>query len=119
MVALVLLSVIMMALAPVLFRSVAQQKTAALRLERTGALLGETNRLLALPFDDLDGQDGRCANFPGPQPFAHSRCIDVWGGGGERSIVIRVTPGDPAVGADSMVFTRTRGGAPNPFNTAP
>lgn len=117
--ALMLLSVVLMSLAPVLFQTVNRQQVDALRLERTGVMVGETNRLLALPFPALDAES-KCEDFPGPTPFAHERCVLVTGAGRAREITVVVTPTHAGVGADTMVFTRTRtSGHINPFNTAP
>lgn len=117
LVALVLLSVSLAALAPVLFQAVSRQRTETVRLERTGALLGETNRLLALPFEALDAE-AACQSFAGPRPFAHERCVRVTGTGVRRQVMVVVTPADVMVGADSIQFTRTTGGPGNLFNTS-
>ena len=117
LVALVLLSVSLVALAPILFQAVSRQRTEAVRLERTGALLGETNRLLALPFPALDAE-AACQTFAGPRPFAHERCVTVAGTGVRRQITVVVTPADGLVPPDSIQFTRTTGSPGNLFNTS-
>jgi prepilin-type N-terminal cleavage/methylation domain-containing protein len=116
-VAMMIFSVSLMALAPVLLEAVTRQRTEALRLERTIVLLGATNRLLAVPYGDLDAEAG-CKTYTGPRPFAHEQCVSVAGTGREREITIVVTPVDVYVGADSMVFSRARQGAiTNPFDS--
>lgn len=117
-IAMTLLSVILMSLAPVLFQTVRRQRVDALRLERTGVLVGEANRLLALPFQALDAEGG-CQEVSGPSAFAHERCVTVTGSGRARLIRVVVTPAEADVGVDSLVFSRTKTtGNINPFNTA-
>lgn len=117
MVAMLIFSVSLMALAPVLLEAVTRQRTEALRLERTIVLLGATNRLLAVPFGDLDTETG-CTAHTGPRPFAHEQCVSVAGTGRQREITIVVTPVDMHVGTDSMVFSRARQGPTiNPFDS--
>lgn len=116
MVAMVLTSVALMALAPALFQSVNRQKIDTVGMERDAVLLAEANRMTSLPFPQLDAQAG-CTTIPAEETFPHERCIAVETvGARERKVVVRVTPLDTAVRPDSVQVFRTTP-PPNPFNS--
>lgn len=118
MVTLVLLSVMLMGLAPVLFHTMRVQQTESLRIYRGDVLAGEVNRLLTLPFDDLDAQAG-CGAFTVPKGLPHQKCVKVNGGGPVRHIRVVVLPDQAKVKPDSLSFTRTDAGVMgrNAFDT--
>jgi Prokaryotic N-terminal methylation motif len=117
-VTLVLLSVMLMGLAPVLFHTIRVQQTESLRIHRGEVLAGEVNRLLTLPFDVLDAQEG-CGAFTVPKGLPHQRCVKINGGGPVRHIRVVVVPEQALVQPDSLSFTRTDAGVMgrNAFDT--
>jgi Tfp pilus assembly protein PilV len=105
-VTMVLLSIVLMALAPVLFAGVERQRTDAIRLERTGVLMSHANRLMAMPFGALDTQ----ADVTVTDPYVHTYTveIDVTGAGAQRFVKVKVTPSAATVEPDSVQFSRTQ-----------
>lgn len=107
MVAMILLSVSLMALAPVLFQAIDRQRTETFRLERTGVLLAQSNRLMALPFDELDSETDLSIS----DPYVHTYDVDIdvtVAGAGERLVKVVVIPDAVGVGADSIQFSRAQ-----------
>jgi hypothetical protein len=114
-VALVLVSAVLLMLAPVLMHAAGQKVTQEGLLERDAILRGESNRIANLPFQALDAQEG-CKTFQSGK-LPHSRCIDVAEvSSQEREVVIKVDPTTPLVPTDSVVMSRTNSRR-NPFNT--
>jgi len=116
LIAMVLVSVLLMALAPVMFTAASRQVVETGTVERDAILLGEANRLSSLPVNALAAQAG-CKTLPPQARYSHGLCIGVQPmGGGQTRIAVVVTPGTPLVAADSVVLVRT-GSKGNPFNT--
>lgn len=106
-VTIVLLSVVLLALAPVLLQAVSRQRTDAIQLEQNGVLLSEANRLLAIPFGQLDVQTD--ITIDEPYAFEYEVEIDVTGSPGpQRHVKVKVTPSGGTVGPDSIQFSRTQ-----------
>jgi prepilin-type N-terminal cleavage/methylation domain-containing protein len=115
LVALVLVSAVLMLLAPPLFHVANERIRIEGESRREAVLRGESNRLASLPFEELDDQAG-CTTVTGSQ-FSHERCITVSQlSPREREIKIKVMPSNSLVVVDSVVMTRTDR-APNPVNT--
>lgn len=115
LVAMVLVSVILMALAPVMFNAATRQVVDSGTVERDAILSGEAGRLTSLPFDALAAQEG-CKTLPPQARYAHERCIAIGAPSNDvRRVVVTVTPDTPVVPADSVVVVRTRLKG-NPFN---
>lgn len=107
LVAMVLLSVVLMALAPVLLGAVDRQRADAFRLERTGILMAQANRLMAMPFDQLAVQNDTSISDPYVHDYAVE--IDVVASSGVQLLVkVKVTPGAPGIEPDSVQFWRTQ-----------
>lgn len=122
LVAMVLLAIIMMGLAPVLLQAHTQQRLERFRLEQAGILLSESNRLLATPFDDLLGASKSGCDAGDPDGYCIT--IDVAEPADDvRRIVVRVESTGQSIPTDSVVFQRVDmgvGTAPpptqSPFN---
>ncbi|HSH46566.1 MAG TPA: prepilin-type N-terminal cleavage/methylation domain-containing protein [Longimicrobiales bacterium] len=105
-VTIVLLSVVLLAMAPVLLQAVQRQRTDALQLERTSVLMAQANRLLALPFSQLDAQTDFTVGDPYTLEYAVE--IDVTGAPGpEREVKVKIVP-SAVIGPDSIQFARTQ-----------
>lgn len=117
LVAMLLVSIILMALGPVMFTAAARQAAETGTVERNTILLGEANRLSSLPINALAAQAG-CKTLPPQARFSHGLCITVQPmGGGQTRVSVIVTSDSPLVPADSVVLVRRTGGQGNPFNT--
>lgn len=117
LVAMVLVSVVMLALAPVMFTAASRQAVDAGTAERDAILMGEADRLSTLPVQALAAQDG-CRTLPPQARFSHGLCITVQPmGGGQIRVGVTVSPDTPLVPPDSVVMYRRSGGQGNPFNT--
>jgi prepilin-type N-terminal cleavage/methylation domain-containing protein len=78
------------------------------------ALLLESDRLAALPFDSLDGRSG-CADRI-EEHFEFARCVRVDELGVDaRRVTLIVTPVQRTIHSDSLVFERARATPRNPF----
>jgi hypothetical protein len=115
LVALVLVSTVMLLLAPALFHVANERVSVEAATDREAALEGEADRLSSFPFTELDSEAG-CALLT--DPFPHTRCIVITEvSSQERQVIIRIVPLNSAVARDSVVMTRTNRRA-NPLNTA-
>jgi type II secretory pathway pseudopilin PulG len=115
LVALMLVSTVMLLLAPAIFHVANERVTVEAAAEREAALEGESDRLSSLPFTDLDGQAG-CTELS--DPFPHTRCIVITEVNNQkRDVKVRIVPTNSAVARDSVMMTRTDRKS-NPFNTA-
>jgi prepilin-type N-terminal cleavage/methylation domain-containing protein len=119
-VALVVVSSVLLLLAPVLFHVANQRVEDAGVIEREALLRSEASRLSILPFRMLDAQAG-CTTVSVvnvARDFGHTRCVSVTAvSSKERSITVKITPTNTVVAKDSVVFSRTKAGS-NPFNTS-
>ncbi|MDZ7781340.1 MAG: prepilin-type N-terminal cleavage/methylation domain-containing protein [Gemmatimonadota bacterium] len=118
LVAIVLVSVVVLGLAPVMFDAASRQAVDSGGAERDAILLGEANRLSTLPVQALAGEAG-CRTLP-PQAhnYEHDLCVTVQPmGGAQVRVGVSVTPDADLVQADSVVLYRRAGGQGNPFNT--
>ncbi len=118
LVAMVLVSIVVLALAPVMFTAASRQAVDAGGTERDALLVGEVSRLSSLPVQALAAQAG-CRTLP-PQArnYEHDLCITVQPmGGGQVRVGVTVSPDTPVVPVDSLVFYRRAGGQGNPFNS--
>lgn len=117
LVALVLVSVVVLALAPVMFTAASRQVVDSGSVERDAILLGEASRLSSLPVQALAAQAG-CRTLPPQARYSHGLCITVQPmGGGQFRVSVAVSPDHDLVPADSVVMYRRAGGQGNPFNT--
>lgn len=117
LVAMVLISVTLLALAPVMFTAATRQVAESGTVERNTILQSEADRLSSLPIQALAAQSG-CKTLPPQARFSHGLCIGVQPmGGGQTRVTVTVTSENPLVGPDSIVMTRRAGGQGSPFNT--
>src|SRR5690606_37020624 len=117
LVAMVLVSIVLMALGPVMFTAATRQAAETVTVERNTILLGEANRLSSIPVNALSAQAG-CKTLPPQARYSHGLCITVQPmGGGQTRVTVVVSPDTPLVPADSVVLVRRSGGQGNPFNT--
>jgi hypothetical protein len=113
--ALIMVSAVLMLMAPALFHVANERVTVDAATRREALLRGESNRIASLPFANLDAQAG-CASVSTPH-LPHQRCITVTTlSVQERTLVVKITPTNTLVPRDSVVITRTDRKA-NPFNT--
>jgi prepilin-type N-terminal cleavage/methylation domain-containing protein len=116
LVAMVLISAVLMLLAPSLFHFANERVTVDGAVLREAALRGEFNRLASFPFDDLLDEVG-CTTISDSE-LPHTRCVSVTElSEQEREITIDITPSSSWIPADTLVMTRTDLET-NPFNTA-
>lgn len=115
LVAMVLVSAILLLLAPSLFHVANERVTVDAAVLREAALRGEFNRLASFSFDDLLGQAG-CTTVS-DSDLPHTRCVSVTElSDQEREITIAITPSSSWIPADTLVMTRTDLET-NPFHT--
>lgn len=113
--ALIMVSVVLMLMAPAIFHVANERVTVDAAGRREALLRGQFNRMASLPFANLDAQAG-CTNVATPL-LPHQRCITVTSlSTVERRIQIKITPTSTLVPKDSVQLTRTDRRA-NPFNT--
>lgn len=113
-VAMLLLSVTLLALAALMTQVAQQGRATEVTAQRNAVLIQQVNYFTALSYSALDPALGGCTMvLDGPMP--HERCVDITAGASTRTVKIKVTPSNSAYRPDSATFERT---APpvNPFN---
>lgn len=113
-VAMMLLSVTLLALAALMTQVAAQGRTTEIVAQRNAALVQQVNYFTALSYDALDPALAGCATVEsGMMPY--ERCVEITQAGTTRTVKIRVTPVNRAYRPDSAIFERTALPV-NPFN---
>lgn len=113
-VAMMLLSVTLLALAALMTQVAAQGRTTEIVAQRNAALIQQVNYFTALSYDALDPALAGCETVDsGMMPY--ERCVEITQAGTTRTVRIRVTPKNAAYRPDSAVFERTALPV-NPFN---
>lgn len=113
-VAMMLLSVTLLALAALMTQVAAQGRTTEIVAQRNAALIQQVNYFTALSYDALDPALAGCeAVDSGMMPY--ERCVEITQVGTTRTVKIRVTPNNQAYRPDSAIFERTALPV-NPFN---
>ena len=113
-VAMLLLSVTLLALAALMTQVAQQGRATEATAHRNAVLIQQVNYFTALSYSALDPALAGCTVVPdGPMP--HERCVEITAGASTRTVKIKVTPANSAYRPDSATFERT---APpvNPFN---
>lgn len=83
---------------------------------RQAAMAEEINRMTALPFAQL-ATGTNCQNYNDPG-FQHSRCVTITLiNGTSRQVQVVVTPNQPGVLPDTVVFIRANPPTVNPLNS--
>ena len=113
-VAMLLLSITLLALAALMTQVAAQGRTTEVTAQRNAALIQNVNYYTSLSYDAIDpALDGCEVIESGMMPY--ERCIEITEAGATRTVKIKVTPTNTAYRADSAIFARTA--LPiNPFN---
>ncbi len=113
-VAMILLSVTLLALAALMSQVAQQGRASEIRAQRNAVLMQQVNYFTALTYDALDAGLAGCETIDdGMMPY--ERCIDITQAGTTKEVKVKVTPKNTAYKPDSAMFERT---APpvNPFN---
>jgi hypothetical protein len=106
-VAMVLLSIMLSSLGPVLYSVSRSTRAVTGNAYRNGVLMGEVNRLIALPYDVIPV--GVTTFTVSTAPYPHSRTVSVSEPVVNLKLVkIVVTPVSSAYKPDSVQFKRTR-----------
>ncbi len=114
MVAIVLLAVVLLGLAPVTLSMARQTRLATTITQRTAVLAGEVDRLTALDYAALPATGTTCTSFS-MSGFPHTKCITVSDVNSKtKQLIVTVTPLN-GQGADTTIFQRSRGGGTNPL----
>ena len=113
-VAMLLLSVTLLALAALMTQVAQQGRATEVTAQRNAALVRHVNYFTALSFEALDPALAGCAVVD-DAPMPYERCVEITAGTSTRTVKIKVTPTNSAYRPDSAMFERT---APpvNPFN---
>jgi prepilin-type N-terminal cleavage/methylation domain-containing protein len=114
MVAIILLAIVLLGLAPVTLSMARQTRLATTVTQRTAALAGEVDRLTAVDYTALPANGTACTDFSAAA-FPHTKCITVADVNSKtKRVTVIVTPVNGA-GADTTVFERSKGGGNNPL----
>ena len=113
-VAMMLLSITLLALAALMTQVAAQGRTTEITAQRNAALIQNVNYYTALSYDAIDPAMGGCETVESAM-MPYERCVEITEAGTTRTVKIKVTPTNTAYRADSAIFDRTA--LPiNPFN---
>ena len=113
-VAMMLLSVTLLALAALMTQVAAQGRATEVVSQRNAALIQNVNYFTALSYEALDPAMAGCQTVEsGMMPY--ERCVEITQAGSTRTVKIKVTPENTAYRADSAIFERTALPV-NPFN---
>ena len=113
-VAMMLLSITLLALAGLMTQVAAQGRATEVTAQRNAALVQSVNYYTALSYSALDPALAGCTAIDnGMMPY--ERCVDITQAGATRTVKIKITPRNGAFRPDSAVFERTALPV-NPFN---
>lgn len=113
-VAMLLLSVTLLALAALMTQVAAQGRTTEMTSQRNAALIQNVNYFTALSYAAVDPALSGCEDIDsGMLPY--ERCVEITEAGTTRTVKIKITPANTAYKADSAIFERTALPV-NPFN---
>jgi prepilin-type N-terminal cleavage/methylation domain-containing protein len=117
MVAMVILSVTAVTLAPLMLRSARTATSAAASVHQNAVLSTEVGRLGALPFDSLP-TGTTCVTVTTP-PLPHTRCTTVNSISSKvHEFIVIITPsGNSLLKPDTVRFERTKASNGSPLNT--
>ena len=113
-VAMMLLSVTLLALAALMTQVAQQGRATEVTAQRNAVLIQQVNYFTALSFDALNPALAGCTVVD-DAPMPYERCVQITAGTSARTVKIKVTPTNSAYRPDSAIFELT---APpvNPFN---
>jgi len=113
-VAMLLLSITLLALAGLMTQVAAQGRATEITAQRNAALVQSVNYYTALSYTALDPALAGCETVDaGMMPY--ERCVDSTEAGTTRTVKIKITPTNQAYRPDSAIFERTALPV-NPFN---
>jgi prepilin-type N-terminal cleavage/methylation domain-containing protein len=113
MLSMTLLSVVVVSLLGLTF-TVARRSYSSTGVALTAATLNEhVSRMMALPYDSVNAKAG-CTTVT-TAPFQHTRCITVTLASNVKTVMVKVTPTDTKLRADSMSFQKSNPSSTNPF----
>ncbi len=113
-VAMLLLSITLLALAGLMTQVAAQGRATEITAQRNAALVQSVNYYTALSYTALDPALAGCETIDaGMMPY--ERCVDITEAGTTRTVKIKITPTNQAYRPDSAIFERTALPV-NPFN---
>lgn len=113
-VAMMLLSVTLLALAALMTQVAAQSRTTEVVAQRNAALIQQVNYYTALSYTALVPALAGCEAVESAM-LPYERCVEITEVGTTRTVKIRITPRNEAYRPDSAVFERTALPV-NPFN---
>lgn len=114
MVAMVLLAIVLLGLAPITLSMARQTRLSTTITQRTAVLAGEVDRLTAVDFTSLPSVGTACTSFS-MSGFPHTKCITVADVNSKtKRVTVIVTPNNGAA-ADTTIFERSKGGGSNPL----
>jgi prepilin-type N-terminal cleavage/methylation domain-containing protein len=115
MVAMVVLSLTALSLAPLMLRASRTGKSAEAMLYEQAVLSTEVGRLNALPFDVLS--TGTTCQTISTAPLAHTRCTTVTSVSSTvYRVMVVVTPSGSGLKPDTVTFDRTEASTYNPLS---
>jgi prepilin-type N-terminal cleavage/methylation domain-containing protein len=116
MVAMVILSLTALALAPLMLRATRTAVTAEAAMYQQAVMAAEGSRLNALPYDALS--PGTTCTSSSTAPLAYTRCTTVTTvSSGLYRVSVVVTPSTAQIRPDTLTFDRTQANTWNPLNT--
>lgn len=114
MVAIVVLAVMLTSVAGLTFEAARRSMVTTGDSYRQAAMLEEVNRLTAVPYHNLTV--GTTCRAITKGVFPHTRCVSTTVSGlYSRQLTLIVTPTQPGVRPDTVVFTRARAPLTNPL----
>ena len=117
LVAIVLLSIGVLALGSLLVRSSRMAIASASAIHGTAAISAEVARLNALPFAQLPAAGETCTTVTSA-PFPHTRCTQLTDVSATvKQLRVRVAPASPDVRSDTVTFRRSLPGGNSALTT--
>ena len=105
-VAMMLLSVTLLALAALMSQVARQGRATEVTAQRNAVLIEQVNYFTALSYEALDVDLAGCEDVEGGM-MSYERCVEITEDGTTRSVKIRITPANTAYRPDSAMFERT------------
>lgn len=116
MVAMVVLCLTALTLAPLMLRATRTATTAEATMYQQAVMSTEGSRLNALPFDSLS--PGSACVSSSTAPLAYTRCTTVTSvSSGVYRVSVVVTPSNSQIKPDTVTFDRTQANTWNPLST--
>jgi prepilin-type N-terminal cleavage/methylation domain-containing protein len=114
-VAMVLLSVTLLALAALMVQVGQRGREVGTGAHRNAAMTEQINYYAALPYDSLLTRQGGCTTVA-EGSLEYVRCVSITAGANGRTVQVALTPTDTRLRGDTVTFVRTKPPVGNPFN---